>query len=176
MPTAVPIFVISRNRALYLWASLDSLYKYTKYPHHFVFGDNGSDEPLVHQVIEGFSRRGMFSRTLLREENDPDLLEILLEQNQDLLGSYFVFVESDVMVFPQDPCWLTRFVQLMDADPALAMLGAFIDQTDFVDPARARELASELSESQLEFLIKAKSPERNLSKAGKKVITPDSTC
>jgi hypothetical protein len=83
MSEPVPVFIISRNRALYLWASLDSLFKYTKHPHHFILGDNGSDEPLVQPVIEGFSRRRMFARMLLRERNDPDLLETLLSQNAE---------------------------------------------------------------------------------------------
>lgn len=176
MNPPIPIFIISRNRALYLWASLDSLCKYTVHPHCFVFGDNGSDEPMVHEVIEGFSRRGMFKRTMLRAHNDPDLVEILLEQNRDLLGPYFVLVESDVMVLPQDPCWLTEFIQLMEEYPRLAMLGSLIDQSDFIDREKAHALVPDLTAAQLDFLIKASSPERKLRRDERRVITPDATC
>ncbi len=176
MHPPIAIFIISRNRALYLWASLDSLAKYTDYPHRFIFGDNGSDEPLVHQVIEGFSRRGMFAQTLLREKNDPDLFEALLKQNRESLGRYFVLVESDVMVLPQEPCWLTQFVQLMEEDSDLALLGSFIDQSDFIGRERARALLPDAAAGQLDFLIKASSPERNLRRDQRRVIAPDAIC
>jgi hypothetical protein len=176
MPEPVPVFIISRNRALYLWAGLDSLFKYTKHPHYFILGDNGSDEPLVQQVIEGFSRRGMFARMLLRERNDPDLLETLLAECADLLGRYFAFVESDVMVLPQKPCWLTQFVRLMDENSDLAMLGSFVDQDDFIGGTEARTLEPHLPSAQLDFLIKANSPERKLRKTGESIITPDAVC
>src|SRR4051812_2186798 len=116
MEEAVPIFILSRNRPLYLWASLDSLLKFTCHPARFILGDNGSDDPMVLPVIEGFRRRGMFYSELLRANNDPDLFETLVRQHRDLIGRYFVVVESDVMVFPQQPCWLSRFVSLMDTN------------------------------------------------------------
>jgi hypothetical protein len=170
MEEAVPIFILSRNRPLYLWASLDSLFKFTCHPHRFILGDNGSDDPLVAEVIEGFRRRGMFYSQLLRARNDSDLFETLVRQHRDSIGGYFVVVESDVIVFPQQPCWLSRFVELMNADDHLAMLGSFIDQSDFVDIEEARRLAPTLSEKQLQFLVKSASPERNLQKKEQSVI------
>ncbi len=162
MNDPVPVFVVSRNRPLYLWACLDSLFKYTRHPHRFIFGDSGSDDPLVRQVVEGFERRGMFHSVLLRPENDPNLFEDLLQSHFDLLGKYFAFAESDVMVFPQEPCWLSRFVALMEADEKLAMLGSHVDQSDFVSAEEAKRVAPDLSEKQIKFLIKAVSPERQL--------------
>src|ERR1700681_3543809 len=132
MDQLVPVFIVSRNRAFYLWACLDSLFKYTRHPCRFIFGDNGSDEPLVRQVVEGFERRGMFHSVLFRPENDLDLWEVLVKGHLDLIGKYFAFVESDVMVLPQEPCWLSQYVTLMEEDKKVAMLGSFIDQTDFV--------------------------------------------
>ena len=93
MDEAIPIFIISRNRPLYLWACLDSLFKFTRYPHHFIFGDNGSDDPAVPRVIDGFRRRGMFHSELLRPENDPDLFETLVQQRAALAHAQLEVVE-----------------------------------------------------------------------------------
>jgi hypothetical protein len=38
-PQPITVFVHSHNRPVYLWASLDSLYRGTAYPHRFVFID-----------------------------------------------------------------------------------------------------------------------------------------
>jgi Predicted glycosyltransferases len=172
MDQPVPVIIVSRNRALYLWACLDSLFKYTRHPSLFILGDNGSDEPLVRQVVEGFERRGMFHSVLFRPENDPDLLEVLVKAHLDLIGKYFAFVESDVMVLPQEPCWLSRYVTLMEADEKLAMLGSFIDQSDFVSVEEARRLEPTLPEKQLQFLIKSASPERRLPLDETPIIYP----
>jgi Glycosyl transferase family 2 len=172
MDQLVPVFIVSRNRAFYLWACLDSLFKYTRHPCRFIFGDNGSDEPLVRQVIEGFERRGMFHSVLFRPENDLDLWEVLVKGHLDLIGKYFAFVESDVMVLPQEPCWLSRYVTLMEADEKLAMLGSFIDQSDFVRAEDAKRLAPDFSEEQLRFLVKAASPERLLPLDETPIIYP----
>ena len=161
MDQPVPVIIVSRNRALYLWACLDSLFKFTGHPSLFILGDNGSDEPLVRQVVEGFERRGMFHSVLFRPENDPDLLEVLVKAHLDLIGKYFAFVESDVMVLPQEPCWLSRYVTLMEADEKLAMLGSFIDQSDFVSVERPADL-SHLPGEATQFLIKSASPEQRL--------------
>ncbi|MEA3189142.1 MAG: hypothetical protein QOD99_2972, partial [Chthoniobacter sp.] len=170
MPAPIPVLITSRNRGLYLWACLDSLFKYTKYPALFIIGDNASDEPLVRKVIEGFQRRGMLHRVFLREKNEPDLMEFLLRENRDLLGEYFASIESDVMVLPQDPCWLTRFVGLMEKTPKLAMLGSFLDKSDFIEPETARRLAPNASAEQIAFLTKANSPERTLESRGEDLV------
>jgi Glycosyl transferase family 2 len=172
MSQPIAVFIVSRNRALYMWACLDSLFKYTRHPCRFIFGDNGSNDPLVHQVVEGFERRGMFHSVLFRPENEPDLFEILVKGHLELLGEYFALVESDVMVLPQDPCWLSQFVSLMQEDEKLAMLGSFIDQSDFLRAEDAKRLAPELSEEQLRFLIKAASPERRLPLDETPIIYP----
>jgi len=168
----ITVFILSWERPIYLWACLDSLYRYTEYPCRFVIADNGSKDPLVPEVIEGFRRRGLFHEVLLEKDNDPARESKLFRRYRASLGRYFGFVESDVMVEKADPCWLSRFVSLMDADPDLQMVGSYIDTSDFVDPDFARELAPDLSEDQRSFLIKEHSPERFIPRSDEPLIEP----
>lgn len=65
------VLVFTWNRPLYLWVCLDSLYRYAKHPARFVLVDNGSTDPHVPQVVEGFVRRGMFTYVELAKDNSP---------------------------------------------------------------------------------------------------------
>ena len=159
----VTVLIFSWNRPIYLWACLDSLYRYTRAPARFILIDNHSDDLGVEAVIAGFARRGMFHCIERAEANLARTPHEAMRRYRDLYGEYFVFVESDTMVFDTDPCWLTRFCALMDKHPQLMMLGSYIDTTDFVDPVVARKAAPELNDRRLAFLIKEHSLERRLS-------------
>lgn len=157
------VFILSWERPHYLWACLDSLYRNTRHPHRFVIADNASADPRVRSVIEGFERRGMFEAVHLCEDNDPNRLSWLLDRYRGELGDYYVYVESDVVVGAHTPCWLERFVRLMDADPSLGTLGSLIDGSDFVEPEVARALHPDLDDAAIDELCKAHSPERSLA-------------
>ena len=168
----ITVFIISWERPLYLWACLDSLYRNTKYPCRFVIVDNGSRDPLVPQVIEGFRRRGMFHEVLMEPENDPQRISKWYSQHRSSLGQYLAYVESDTLVERTTPCWLEQFVSHMEADPQLQMVGSYIDTSDFVDPDFAKEVAPDLSEEQRDFLIKQHSPERQIPISNEPLIDP----
>jgi hypothetical protein len=155
----IPVLISARNRPLYLWATLDNLYRTTRHPHRFVLIDMASDDPLVASVIAGFERRSMFDEVIRAPRNDPALL---WEQVWRLAESApcFAYVEADVTIEPTEPCWLARMAALMEEDPALAMLGAAIDPRDFVDPAVARRLEPDMPDAMLRALIKQDSAER----------------
>jgi GT2 family glycosyltransferase len=173
MTEPIPVFIVSYERPLYLWASLDSLYRTTTHPHRFILADNCSKDPLVRDVIGGFERRGMFYALHICDDNDPNRLLHLLNEHRDVLTEYFVHVESDVTVEKSTPCWLGRFVELMTENPRLGLLGSLIDTADFIDVDSARRLSPELSPDELDAVIKAKSPERNIdTSAEEAVISP----
>jgi hypothetical protein len=157
----ITVLIWSWNRPIYLWACLDSLYRYTRRPARFILIDNHSDDPLVHEVICGFERRGMFHAV---ERAPPHIgcVSDAAHYYRPILGEFFVFIESDAVVFDTEPCWLSRLCSLMDAHPNLGMLGSYIDGTDFVDPERAAEVAPDMEEARRDFLIKKHSPERGL--------------
>lgn len=162
MPEPIPVFILSYNRPLYLWACLDSLYRHTRYPYRFILADNNSPDPQTREVIRGFERRGLFHAVHYCEENDPLRVPWMIAQHADLIGDYFCLLESDVYLFDTQPCWLERLVLHLENNPRLAMLGSLVDKSDFVDPSEARRMAPELSDKQLEDLVKGKSPERNI--------------
>ena len=84
-----------------------------------------------------------------------------------------MFGESDTVVERHEPCWLTRFVSLMDADPGLGTLGSLIDGSDFVDPDLAQALHPNLPRATTDELCKSRSPERTLrSSYEEPIITP----
>jgi hypothetical protein len=159
----VTVLIFSWNRPIFLWACLDSLYRYTRRPARFILIDNASDDPGVAAVIAGFARRGMFYCSERAEANLSRTAYLAMHRYRHLYGEYFVYIESDAVVFNTYPCWLSRLCALMDEHPRLMVLGSYIDPADFVDPVVARKVAPELDDARLAFLIKAHSPERRLS-------------
>lgn len=168
----IVIFILSFNRPLYLWTCLDSIYRTTNYPAKVVIADNASHDPMCRRVIEGFQRRDMFHRVYLCEDNRPDRLHWLIDRHRSEIGEFFGFIESDVEIQPSNEGWLTSMVRHMRENPRLMMLGSHIDKRDFVDPEFARKVSPELSDADLEFLIKAKSPERQPVDASQELISP----
>jgi len=156
------VFILSWERPLYLWACLDSLRRTTRTNCRFVLLDNASSDPLVHAVIDSFETRGFFHRVYRRTENSPYALTEALAAHKKELGGYFVYIESDVALLPANHCWLGKFMELCRANPDIAMLGSLVDKSDFVDPAWAAGRFVQMDAKRLDFLIKGKSPERQL--------------
>ena len=163
MTSRMTVFVLSWERPLYLWASLDSLYRNTKTPVNFVLLENGSADPLVAKVVDGFVRRGMFSEVVRSVHNQPTLLNQVFDRYAPDLGPYFGIVETDVIVEAGARCWVEVMSSIMATHPRLAMLGSKIDPTDFIDPATAAEVAGRPIDAALISLIKGRSSERGLS-------------
>jgi hypothetical protein len=161
MVQPITVLISCRNRPLYLWASLDSLYRYTRYPHRFVLLDMASDDPLVGEVIKGFERRGMFSEVIRAPRNDPRELWKTIWSLVAGSGTCFGYTEGDVIVEGSDPCWLGAFVELMEQNQKLAMVGPAIDKQDFVSWECARTTEPDLDNEHLAALIKLHSPERD---------------
>jgi hypothetical protein len=168
MAQPVTVLITCRNRPLYLWASLDSLYRCTRCPHRFVLLDMASDDPLVGGVIAGFARRGMFAEVIRSPRNDLRELWVTIWSLVAGAGTFFGYVEGDVIVEGSEPCWLGTFVELMEQNQKLAMIGPAIDKRDFVSWERARIIEPDLDEKRLAGLIKLRSAERdqNLDSAG----------
>ncbi len=160
MGFAVPVLISAKDRPLYLWAALDNLYRCTRYPHNFTLLDMVSTDPEVRRVVAGFERRGMFDEVIWAEQNHPKVIWDTIWRIGAAGAPYLGYVESDVIIEPVDPCWLECLVGLMERNPRLAMLGAAINQDDFVDLETARQLEVEMPDPQLRALIKADSPER----------------
>lgn len=161
-PDPITVIILSRNRPIYLWACLDSLYRYTRHPARFILVDNQSDDPGVRKVVAGFARRGMLAEVQWHETNSPKRVAEAIARHRDFPGNYLVVIESDVAVFDTDPCWLSRMKSIMNTYPNIGLLGSYIDSRDFVEPAKARQIAPDLDEYTLDGLIKEASPERSL--------------
>jgi hypothetical protein len=160
MEETVSVLICCRNRPLHLWACLDSLYRVTRHPSSFVLVDMASDDPLVDDVVAGFSRRGMFSAVIRAPRNDPQELWKTIWALVERGDPYLAYVEGDVVVEDRDPCWLGAFVELMEQNPKLAIVGPAIDKRDFVSYDLARRLEPDLDDERLASLIKLNSPER----------------
>jgi hypothetical protein len=174
LPDPITVIILSRNRPLYLWICLDSLYRYTHHPARFVLVDNQSDDPEIHHVVAGFDRRRMFDAVEWHENNSPKRVAEAIARYRNSSGKYMVVIESDVAVFDTEPCWLSRMVSIMDEHQQIGILGSYIDGRDFVDPIKARQVAPDLDQSTLDGLIKAHSPERSLPRVppDEAVISP----
>jgi len=158
----IAVLILSWNRPLYLWAALDSLYRHTRQPAQFILVDNNSDDPGVRDVVRGFTRRGMFHTVEWAPVNSPTRAYDSMTKYRPLFGEFFVYVESDTLVLESDPCWLSRFCELMDSHPRLGLLGSYIDSRDFIEPSLAAASAPELDPAHRAALIKENSFERRL--------------
>ena len=171
-PAAPFIFVLSWNRPIYLWVCLDSLYRHTRHDCNIVLADNHSTDPLVDRVITGFERRDLFYRVHRCADNDPLRFPKLIEEYSDRIAEYFVLVEADIEILPVEPCWLTKFVGYMQADPVLGAVGSCVYQPDFVAMATARRLMPDLPEPDLRSLIKMHAPMRHHQPTDEILIEP----
>ncbi|SFL16871.1 glycosyltransferase family 2 protein [Shimia haliotis] len=161
-PEPITVVILSRNRPLYLWACLDSLYRYTRHPARFVLTDNASDDPMVRDVVRGFERRGMFHAVEWHDENDPQRILKTVRDYVNGPADKVVAIESDVTVFDTDPCWLGRMNALMDDHPELGLLGSYVDKRDFIPVEDTEALVPDLPPNQAVMMIKTRSPERTL--------------
>jgi hypothetical protein len=153
------IFILSRNRPIYLWACLDSLYRLTRTPCRFILIDSASDDPLIRPVVEGFERRGMLAETVWLRRNEARLVRQSIIERLDADDELFAFVESDVVLLPAPyPCWIGRMRELM-ADQRLALLGSLVDPDDFVSLEQARLAAPHLTELELRDITHHEDPE-----------------
>ena len=168
----IHVFIRSHNRARYLWACLDSLYRHTTFPCRFVFVDNASTDPMIREVVAGFERRQLFHAVHFMDRNHPSNQNMAFFKYRSQMGRYFLLLDSDIIVEPSDPCWLTRLVHIAERRPDLGVIGSHIDQADFVDPVAARNALPNMPQAELDDLIKAHSPERNIPDSGPEVIQP----
>jgi GT2 family glycosyltransferase len=160
MRLPISVVVASRNRAFYLWACLDALYRYTSCDRNVILVDMCSDDPQVEKVLHAFDRREFFAEIYRAPANDAKLLGAFVFDRLQSFGEYFAYVESDVVVPDLDPCWLAQMAELMDRNPKLAMLGSAIDKRDFVSADLFDRLHDRNDPSAFYPMIKANSPER----------------
>ena len=166
------IFVLSWERPIYTWVCLDSIYRNTKGQFRVVLADNNSSDPLVRKVIEGFRRRGLFHAVHYRDQNDPRTLEWLVDRYWSEIGDYFVFIESDISIFPTNGGWLSVMQNRLDEDPEIGSLGSRVFKPDFVSMAEAKELEPEMTEADLGRLIKIRAPMRRHKLSDDPIISP----
>ena len=155
------VFIISYNRPLYLWVTLDSLYRKTTGDVKFILIDNASTDPMVKNVIKGFERRNMFHKVYMMQKNLKQNFINVLKNHKSELKDFHFFVESDVEVITEG--WDEILIKHFLSDN-YGFLGCAIDKSDFID----KESLSDNS-AQTNFLIKANSPERKYLLEGKGV-------
>jgi hypothetical protein len=154
------VFIISHNRPIYLWVTLDSLYRKTVGNCRFILIDNKSTDTLIYDVINSFSNRGMFHKKYLMEENDVNNLRKVFKE-QDDIGDYHFLIESDVEVLTHN--WNNIMYKYFTSDN-YGFLGSAVDKSDFVDLSGDEKNGNNI------FLTKTESPERSYPLDGEGVI------
>jgi GT2 family glycosyltransferase len=166
------IFVLSWNRPIYLWVCLDSIYRHTKHSCKIVLADNNSSDPLVHQVIDGFEKRGLFHAVHRYSDNDPFRFKKLIKEYWDEIEKYFVLVEADIEIIPTTSCWLNTLVNHMERDETIGSIGSRVYQKDFVSIEEAKKLQPNASIHDLNQLIKSHAPMRDYKHTEEPLICP----
>lgn len=151
---------------------MDSLFRLTKAPCKFILTDNGSSDPGVFSVIEGFKRRDFFHAIHLEKENDPLRLPKMIKNYWDLINDVFVIIESDIEILDTTFCWLELMSNYMRQDPNMGALGSRVYKDDFVTLEKGVTIEPNLTEDEINFLIKAKAPMRAYVETKKKLIDP----
>lgn len=166
------IFVRSWERPLYLWACLDSLYRTTSKNYKLVLIDNASTDPQVKHIINGFERRGLFHAVHYMERNHGSNQQLVFAKYRKQMGKYFFLLDADIMIEPDEYCWATIMIDIAERKSELALLGSYLDISDFVSLEKARQLEPELTDEQLHHLIKTYSNERRTPPKTAEVIDP----
>lgn len=159
-------FIFSYERPIYLWATLDSLYRATRSDMHFVLVDSGSSDPLVERVIEGFVRRDMLDEVIRVDRDDTSWFVPFFDRRFGTLGDVFFSVESDVVIREEPTCWAGRMLGVTTARPRLAMLGSRIDNSDFIDAAALEARLGRTLSPEERKQIKLASSEREMPEMG----------
>jgi hypothetical protein len=152
------VFIISYNRPIYLWVTLDSLYRKSSKDCRFIIIDNASTDPSIKNVIHAFERRGMFYKSYMMPDNKRSNFIDVIKRHLYELGDYHYFVESDVEVLTQN--WDKLMLKYFNS-ANYGFLGSAIDKRDFVSPGDLNE-----NNDKTRFLIKAASPERKYALDG----------
>lgn len=167
-------FIQSWERPLYLWPTLDSLFHHTQKELKFVIMDNNSQDPLVHQIIAGFERRGMFEDVLLFKDNNPQRMNDVFKDYRSKIDEFFYFCENDVIV-PSNICWATNYEEIYRAHEKVGMIGSTCELYDFPSVEQVMAAFPDMEGRERIFYTKENVPEMRIetldtSKLGEKSI------
>jgi hypothetical protein len=121
--------------------------------------DNNSRDPLVRNVIDGFSRRGLFHELHMMDSNNRSNFVKVFNKHLSDMGDYHVFMESDVEILTKG--WLSKMIHYFQSDK-FGMLGSAIDQDDFIDVDKVGKKDKEMA--------KIRSRERTYDFSGEGVL------
>lgn len=148
----IPIIYQAWERPLYLWASLDSLARCDLSGAELLCANNYSQDPLVKKVLRSFVSRGVINQLLEFKSNSPyntlKQINAALKTNNE----FIVYLEADVAIDHSYFDWLSIYVNIMNKNPKLGLLGSLCNKNDFIDPSSVSPKFHEI--------IKAQSPER----------------
>ena len=68
----IKIFIISKDRPIYLWNCLDSVYRLKSDHSEVILFDNASNNETL-EVIKSFDSRNLFKKLYLFDKNDKDI-------------------------------------------------------------------------------------------------------
>ncbi|MCJ8330809.1 MAG: glycosyltransferase family 2 protein [Lentisphaeria bacterium] len=117
------IIILAHNGVEFTRRNFKSILQASVYPKEFIFANNGSTdstEELVEEYVPKFAAAGINFIYWTNEEN----LGCSLGRNQcweKATTNYVLFMDNDTAVCTPD--WLSRLVEIMDANPKLGVLG-----------------------------------------------------
>ena len=115
---AVDIVIVSHERADYLVATVDALYKRTPEPFRLTIVDNASGPAVRNWLAENRER---FARVLALATNEH---VAAFQHGIDATTSDpFVLADPDLLVPDLEPSWLTRLRDLLDRHPDYGLIG-----------------------------------------------------
>lgn len=145
----IKIFIISKDRPIYLWNCLDSVYRLKSDNSEVILFDNGSNNETL-EVIKGFDKRNLFKKLYLFDENNKDIFhKTILHENCD--DEYFIFIESDVEILTKN--FDLIMLKLIEENENYGFIGSRVYKEDFHEISDTNK-----NENQL---LKKFSPEKN---------------
>ena len=123
----IKIFIISKDRPIYLWNCLDSVYRLKSDHSEVILFDNASNNETL-EVIKSFDSRNLFKKLYLFDKNDKDIFhKTILHENCG--GEYFIFIESDVEILTKN--FDLILLKLMEENKSYGFIGSRIYKEDF---------------------------------------------
>ncbi|MNR75310.1 putative glycosyltransferase EpsE [compost metagenome] len=124
-PAAIDIVLLTHERLAYLKQTVDALFARTRHPFRLTIVDNASgpelqaylDElrPRLHRLIRNSENRWTeaFTQGIAITRSDP-----------------FIVSDPDILVPQNEPCWLTRMLDLMAEHPEMGMVALNLDASN----------------------------------------------
>jgi len=118
----INIFLLSFYFEDLLCECIEKIHKETKHPHNIIVGDNKSiNSNQIRNNIRKYIKKGIVKKGYFYKENETRFVEHMLFNEPK--SKYSVLCDGDALLPEMNNCWLTRFIEKMEEDKKIGVIG-----------------------------------------------------